>query len=138
MSGGSLNYFYCQLQDHARDFDDKELDNLVEDLADLFHDREWYLSSDTGYGSWREAKTKFKDKWFTEHGRQERIEKYLEEIRAEVLEAFGMDKRKCADCRHFTPPDTGRSYGECDLQEMRSVHRFEVCEKFEGHEVTPC
>lgn len=25
MSGGSLNYFYCQLEDHVGDFGDKEL-----------------------------------------------------------------------------------------------------------------
>ena len=43
MSGGSLDYFYTMLQDHVGDFGDKELDELVADLAELFHDREWYL-----------------------------------------------------------------------------------------------
>ena len=80
MSGGSLNYFYCQLQDHVGDFGDKELDELVKDLAELFHDREWYLSADYGEGSWNEARDAFKAKWFTDHGRQERIEKYLSDI----------------------------------------------------------
>ena len=44
MSGGSLDYFYSQLNDHVGDFKDRELDELVSDLAELFHDREWYLS----------------------------------------------------------------------------------------------
>ena len=37
MSGGSLDYFSCQLEDHVGDFGDKELDELVKDLAALFH-----------------------------------------------------------------------------------------------------
>lgn len=44
MSGGSLDYFYCQLEEHVGDFGDKELDELVNDLAELFHDREWILA----------------------------------------------------------------------------------------------
>lgn len=51
MSGGSLNYFYSQVEDHVGDFGDRELDDLVKDLAQLFHDREWFLSSDTNEGS---------------------------------------------------------------------------------------
>ena len=80
MSGGSLNYFYCNLQDHIGDFGDKELDDLVADLAELFHEREWYLSCDSGKGDWVEARDAFKNKWFTKIGRQKRIEKYLKEF----------------------------------------------------------
>ena len=76
MSGGSLGYFYNDLESHIGDFGDKELDELVKDLAKLFHDREWYLSSDTGEGAWNESRDRFKEKWFTAYGRQERIEKY--------------------------------------------------------------
>ena len=90
MSGGSLNYFYCQLQDHVGDFGDKELDELVSDLAELFHDREWYLSADTGRGSWEEARDAFKKKWFTKLGRQERIEKYLADFTEEIRRSFGI------------------------------------------------
>ena len=91
MSGGSLNYFYCELEDHVGDFGDKELDDLVRDLAKLFHDREWYLSSDTGKESWNRSRDEFKKKWFTAHGRQERIEKYISEINYEIREMFGMN-----------------------------------------------
>ena len=47
MSGGHLNYFCHSLEEHIGDFGDRELDDLVKDLAELFHDREWYLSGDT-------------------------------------------------------------------------------------------
>lgn len=90
MSGGSLNYFFCQLNEHIGDFDDKELDNLVSDLADLFKAREWYLSADTGKDDWTEARDAFKNKWFTKHGREQRIEKYLKDFEDEIRDAFGM------------------------------------------------
>ena len=41
MSGGSLNYFYSELESHDRDFGDLELNELVKDLAQLFHDRDF-------------------------------------------------------------------------------------------------
>lgn len=108
MSGGHLDYFYCILQEHEHDFGDKELDGLVHDLAELFHDREWYLSGDTGEGDWAEARDAFKDRWFTPHGRQERIEEYIEEFSREIRETFGMAKticevqyvKGCRNCRH--------------------------------------
>lgn len=135
MSGGSLNYFYCQLQDHVGDFGDKELDELVKDLAELFHDREWYLSADYGEGSWNEARDEFKAKWFTEHGRQERIEKYLAEIRKEVLEMFGMNKGKCQNCVHWDKES--EYYGRCKFHTGCLMHRSDSCEeKFDEREET--
>lgn len=133
MSGGSLNYFYCELQDHAKDFGDKELDELVSDLSELFHDREWYLSSDTGIGDWNEARDAFKEKWFTEHGRQERIEKYLSEFADEVRQTFGMSKKYCKNCKHWTM-EKGKTYsgryGRCEFVKGGVMHRSESCEKF--------
>lgn len=72
MSGGSLDYFYYKLEKHIGDFNDKELDELVKDLAQLFHDREWYLSGDYGESKWHETRDNFKQKWFGEGTRQER------------------------------------------------------------------
>ncbi len=129
MSGGSLNYFYCKLDDHVGDFGDKELDELVKDLADLFHDREWYLSGDYGSGTWKEARDEFKAKWFTKHGREQRIEKYLAEIRQEVRESFGMDDEQCKNCKHWT--QDSEYYGKCDLVEHCLLHRSDSCEKYE-------
>ena len=93
MSGGSLNYFYSSLEEHIGDFGDKELDDLIKDLVELFHDREWYLSSDTGEGSWRETRDKFKAKWFTELGRKDRLNKNCLVHRGDYCDEFE-EKRK--------------------------------------------
>lgn len=133
MSGGSLDYFYCTLQDHENDFGDKELNELVHDLAKLFHDREWYLSADTGVGDWNEARDAFKAKWFTEHGRQARIEKYLAQFTEEVRESFGMAKNHCQDCKHWAKDAKSEYYGRCPFTRNYSHHRSEPCDcgKFE-------
>lgn len=130
MSGGSLDYFYARLNEHDRDFDDKELNELVSDLAKLFHDREWFLSGDTCEGDWNEARDSFKQKWFTEHGRQERIEKYLADLTEEVRRQFGMSVKFCKNCRHWTQ-ETGE-YGRCAFVKGCMMHRSENCEKWEG------
>lgn len=132
MSGGSLDYFYSRLEEHIGDFGDKELDNLVKDLAKLFHDREWFLSADTCEGSWNEARDKFKAKWFTEHGRQERIETYLSEFADEVRKTFGISTRYCKNCKHFTESDS--DYGKCEFEKYCLTHKYESCEKYESKE----
>lgn len=132
MSGGSLDYFYSKLEEHIGDFGDKELDNLVKDLAKLFHDREWYLSADTGVGSWNAARDKFKAKWFTEHGRQERIETFLAEFADEVRKTFGISTRYCKNCKHFTEDDS--EYGKCEFETSCMMHKYESCERFESKE----
>lgn len=133
MSGGSLNYICYTLADHVGDFGDKELDELVKDLADLFHDREWYLSADIGIGNWRESRDKFKDKWFTPHGREERIERYLKEVSDEVRESFGMSNKRCWNCTRWTLRDDS-PYGKCEYHTTCLMHRSEDCEKFEEGE----
>lgn len=135
MSGGSLNYFYCMLDEHVGDFGDKELDELVKDLAELFHDREWYLSDDTGVGNWNEARDAFKAKWFTQHGREERIERYLAELAEEVRKSFGINDAYCQNCKHWKIEDKkdGR-YGWCDFEQHCLNHRSDSCDKFERNE----
>lgn len=133
MSGGSLNYFYCDLENHVGDFGDKELDDLVSDLAELFHAREWYLSSDTGNGDWREARDKFKKKWFTEQGHEERIEKYLSEFTSEIKETFGIDTHYCKDCKYWRGSEKADSqYGHCEYAQGYMLHRYDCCERWEG------
>ena len=131
MSGGSLDYFYSQLNDHVGDFKDKELDDLVSDLAQLFHDREWYLSGDTCEGSWNEARDNFKKKWFTEIGRQERLEKAFEETKTELLHSFGLDVKYCKDCRYWSAEEKSEKYGKCENHTGCLFHRCETCEKWE-------
>ena len=131
MSGGSLDYFYSSLEAHIGDFKDKELDDLVCDLAQLFHDREWYLSGDTCEGDWREARDSFKEKWFTEHGRQDRIEQYLKETVMEIKEAFGIEQHYCRSCKHWTAKDDSECYGRCEYISGCLMHRNENCSKYE-------
>lgn len=130
MSGGSLDYFYCSLENHIGDFKDKELDDLIRDLSDLFYEREWYLSGDTCEGKWNEARDKFKKKWFTENGRRERIEKYLHEIRQDVLGSFGIGSY-CQHCSIWIPDKRVKGYGSCRFNDGCLGHRSETaCEKF--------
>ena len=130
MSGGSLDYFYSNLEDHIGDFGDKELDELVKDLAALFHDREWYLSSDTCEGAWIESRDNFKAKWFGENSRSERIEKYLEEIKNDVLKQFGLSDVFCKNCKNWEQKDN-MPYGKCKMISGCLMHRSECCHRFE-------
>ena len=132
MSGGSLNYFYSNLEDHAGDFDDKELDDLVRDLSELFRAREWFLSSDTNEGTWNEARDKFKQKWFSQSGRDERIIKYMDTIRDEVFKSFGISDRYCKNCLNWTAEEKEgyEEYGECTLIKGCLMHRSESCGNF--------
>lgn len=131
MSGGSLDYFYSTLEEHVGDFGDKELDDLVNDLAALFHEREWYLSGDTNEGNWEEARKAFKEKWFTPLGRSERIEKYLAEIREDVMKTFGLSDRFCKNCKYWTEEGDGYGYGDCEHVSGCVMHGYESCDRFD-------
>ena len=132
MSGGSLNYFYSTLEDHVGDFGDKELDELVSDLAELFHDREWYLSADTGVGQWNEARDAFKAKWFKEGARQERINKYLAEFTEEIRRQFGISEKYCKNCKRWTDTEYDGMYVRCELHKSCLMHRSDSCAKWES------
>ena len=130
MSGGSLDYFCYDLESHIGDFKDRELDDLVKDMVELFRAREWYLSGDTSEGNWREARDAFKEKWFTEYGRKDRIEKYLKDLAAEVFDSFGFGVY-CKDCVEWEAQDGISPYGRCSYQKTCLMHRGEYCDRFE-------
>ena len=131
MSGGSLDYFYSSLESHDKDLGDPELNELVRDLAHLFYEREWYLSGDTNEGNWREARDSFKKKWFGKGTRKELVEKYLADLREEVLDGLGLSEQYCRNCQHWTPEKEKDSpYGNCDMRKGCLWHRSEKCEKF--------
>ena len=132
MSGGSLDYFYSELESHIGDFKDKELDDLIKDLVKLFHDREWYLSGDTCEGDWIESRDNFKKKWFSKYGRQDRIEKYLNDIKEELFSSLGLSSKYCKNCKHWEVQDD--PYGWCDFHDGCMMHRSEYCDKFEDKE----
>lgn len=133
MSGGSLNYFYQELQEHIEDFRDVELNDLVSDLAELFHDREWFLSGDTGEGEWNEARDKFKEKWFTEVGRNVRLAKYLAEFTEEIRRSFGISEKYCVNCKNWTRCQEKR-YGKCAVEKRCLFSEKEHCDKWERRE----
>lgn len=133
MSGGSLDYFYARLREHVGDFGDVELDDLTKDLAELFYNREWFLSGDTGEGNWREARKKFKEKWLYKGGRDERLRHYIDEAAEKLRDEFGLnDHRRCETCKHWTPKRS--DYGECEFETAYRTHRHIVCKKWEEKE----
>ena len=133
MSGGSLDYFYVTLAEHVGDFKDAELDDLVKDLCELFHAREWYLSGDTGEGDWNDSRDAFKKKWFTELGRWGHIQDYLVGFTDELRRSLGVSEEYCQNCRFWIPTPNFR-YGECELKKMCKMHRKEYCDEFERRE----
>lgn len=76
MSGGSMNYAFHHLEYMADDVEDKEIKDLLKDLAKLMHDLEWYTSGDYSSANYYESLDKFKDKWFGDN-RNERLKEYL-------------------------------------------------------------
>lgn len=68
MSGGSHNYICYRIEDDlCGQMDDDELDDLMEDVAKLAHDLEWWHSGDIGEEDYRKAVAYFKAKWFGEN-----------------------------------------------------------------------
>lgn len=111
MSGGSMDYIGYQVKEHIGCFDDDKLNDLLNDMADLLHDREWYLSGDTGEGSWNLSKKAFAEKWFGEKD----------------------EKSYCRDCFHFSEPEKETShYGRCAYKNTCLTHEYDSpCERFE-------
>ena len=131
MSGGSLDYFYNDLESHAVDFDDMELNDLVKDLAKLFYAREWYLSGDTCEGKWREARDAFKKKWFSENTRKDRLEEYMKTMYEKMLDSLGLSEAYCKNCEYWTPENIADGeYGDCDMVHGCLMHRSEKCDRF--------
>lgn len=132
MSGGSMNYIFVQIEEYADMLEDKELIELAKDMATLFHDAEWYHSSDTCLGTYRESVKTFKDKWFKD-SRQERmrgyIDKALEKTRADLYATIGVPLM-CRDCKHSTPCDN-KAYVMCDKHPGCLWHNMDSCEDFE-------
>ncbi len=88
MSGGSHNYICYQIAEElVGHMEDKELDELMKDIATLAHDLEWYHSADTNRDDYRESVRKFKEKWFKQ-SREERLRKYIEEAIQETKDGL--------------------------------------------------
>ena len=67
MSGGSHNYICYHIEDDlCGQMEDKELDDLMKDIAELAHDLEWYHSCDKDKEDYMKTVKNFKQKWFKE------------------------------------------------------------------------
>lgn len=94
MSGGSMNYICYRIEEEADNLGDRELIELVKDVAKLMHDCEWYISGDYGKDTWEESARLFKQKWFGS-SREERLKPMIEEIfanaRKECMSLIGVE-----------------------------------------------
>lgn len=79
MSGGSHNYICFRIEeDLVGKMHDRELDDLMNDVAKLAHDLEWWESGDTDEDDYRNAVSSFKEKWFGGF-RYDRLKDYIDE-----------------------------------------------------------
>ena len=88
MSGGSHEYVCHDITNKAvGQMHDIELDELMEDVAELLHQVEWWCSGDSDEERYREAAEKFKEKWFGSRDRdlRTRLRKQLEGAIEEVM-----------------------------------------------------
>jgi hypothetical protein len=82
MSGGSMNYACYTIEEQARYLEDRELIDIAKDMAKLFHDAEWWHSSDIDEKDYRETVKWFKDKWLRNGSVDvdERLRGYIDQI----------------------------------------------------------
>lgn len=93
MSGGSLDYFYSRLNDMVGGMHDPELDELIKDLVEIFHDLEWWQSADISEEDYRETVDNFKNKWLRGQPTKRlksTIDRVLEEKKQELYKMIGV------------------------------------------------
>lgn len=81
MSGGSMNYLFCQVHEEAVGMmGDAELDELMHDISNLLRDCEWWHSGDICEEDYRKSIARFKAKWLGKSAnRSERLERLINE-----------------------------------------------------------
>lgn len=109
MSGGSMEYFYCRLEEYSNVLGDKELNDLVKDLVKVFHDKEWFDSADYSEGTYNKTVAEFKAKWFGRSD-EERIKSIVNDKVKEIYQTLGMGYY-CKDCKHWKAESD--THGRC-------------------------
>lgn len=74
-------------------FEDKEISEMIYDMFCLIHSYDWYTCGDTGPDDYKKDVEYFKNKWFGKSEKERvqlEIDKCLAEIRAELLNEFGL------------------------------------------------
>lgn len=91
MSGGSHNYLCYKIEEYyVGHMHDRELDDLMKDIAKLTHDLEWYDLGDYGPDGYFDTVKEFKKKWF-QGIRKDRLRKLIDESVEELRnELYGM------------------------------------------------
>ena len=96
MSGGSMDYAFYHLNDMADYVKDKEIKDLLTDLAELMHDLEWWDSGDCSEATYNETLRNFKAKWFGDN-RNYRLEHYintsLDNMKIEIGRLLGVEEQ---------------------------------------------
>ena len=95
MSGGSHGYIYSQIDSElCGQMHDPELNDLMEDIAELAHALEWYDSGDTCRETYDKTVADFKVKWF-KGDRPNRLRHYIDDaiddLRDELIRMIGVD-----------------------------------------------
>lgn len=98
MSGGSHDYICFKIENElVGQMYDSELNDLMQDIAELAHDVEWYDSGDTDKETYLESVTKFKQKWF-KGNREERLKGYIDysidNLRSELYNLIGVNENE--------------------------------------------
>ena len=93
MSGGSHNYIYHNIEEElVGNMLDAELDDLMQDIANLAYSLEWADSGDTSIKDYKEDVKAFKTKWF-KGNRNERLKGYVDEridaVKSELIDLIG-------------------------------------------------
>lgn len=88
MSGGSYGYICYRIEELCvGKMYDAELDEMMNDIANMLHDLEWWQSGDFGEEKYRKSAKEFKQKWFTAD-RSERLQtiinKKCDELKKEL------------------------------------------------------
>lgn len=78
MSGGHFDYEYYHINTYLGNFEDPEIEDIVEDVQGLMHDLEWYRSGDTSREEYLYSIEEFKQKWFKAN-RNERLSRLIGE-----------------------------------------------------------
>lgn len=129
MSGGSMNYLSFKIEEYADMLEDMELIDLAKDIAEIYHEAEWYHSGDTSRGTYQSAVNKFKDKWFKKD-RTDRLKEYIEsqidKCKDDMLRLVGLYNR-CEHCVHSSPCGLA-DYVDCDCR----LHKEDCCGMFES------
>ena len=89
MSGGSFNYMYERIKEtYFDEWQDVEMNDLLNDLCIVLHDLEWWQSGDYSEDDYRDAVKTFKAKWLSGYsGKEDENDARIERAKTHILVA---------------------------------------------------